>query len=130
MNQEINTVAQMPEKEARTWAMICHLAALSGYMVVFSSYLFPFGNVLGPLIVWAIKKDQSPFIDDQGKEALNFQLTMTIAGLACFALMFVLIGIVLFPVLYIYSIVMIIIAAIKSNEGVYYRYPYTIRFFK
>lgn len=123
MNQETNTIVQVPEKDARNWAMICHLAALSGYVI-------PFGNLLGPLIVWAIKKDEHPFIDDQGKEALNFQLTMTLVAIGCIVLMFVLIGFLLIGALVVFTLIMIIIASIKANEGVYYRYPLTIRFFK
>ena len=123
MDQESNVIVQVPEKDARNWGMICHLAALSGYII-------PFGNVLGPLIVWAIKKDEHPFVNDQGKEALNFQLTMTIVAIVCFALMFVLVGFLLIAVFCVYALIMIIIASIKANEGVYYRYPYTYRFFK
>ena len=123
MDQESNVIVQVPEKDARNWGMICHLAVLSGYII-------PFGNVLGPLIVWAIKKDEHPFVNDQGKEALNFQLTMTIVAIVCFALMFVLVGFLLIAVFCVYALIMIIIASIKANEGVYYRYPYTYRFFK
>jgi len=123
MNDEANAVSVQPDKDARTWGMICHLAALTGYVI-------PFGNVLGPLIVWAIKKDDSPFIDDQGKEALNFQLTLAIALIISMVLMLVFIGFLLLAVLCVYMLIMVIIAAIKANEGVYYRYPYTIRFFK
>jgi len=103
--------------------MLCHLLAFSGYLV-------PFGSVLGPLIIWMIKKDEMPFVDDQGKESLNFQLTMFIAMIVSIILMFVLIGFVLIGVIIIYQIVVIIIASIKANEGVRYRYPYTIRFIK
>jgi len=103
--------------------MLCHLIAFSGYLV-------PFGSVLGPLIIWMIKKDEMPFVDDQGKESLNFQLTMLIAMIVSIILMFVLIGFVLIGVIIIYQIVVIIIASIKANEGVRYRYPYTIRFIK
>ncbi len=123
MNQETTTIVQLPEKDARNWGMLCHLAALSGYII-------PFGNVFGPLIVWAIKKDEFPFVDDQGKEALNFQLTMTLVAIGSFILMFVLIGFVLIVALCIFTLIMIIIASIKANDGVYYRYPFTIRFIK
>jgi uncharacterized Tic20 family protein len=117
------TTATSPAKEARTWAMLCHLVALSGFCV-------PFGNVLGPLIVWAIKRDDDPFIDDQGKEALNFQLTMTIAVVISMILIFVAIGVLLLIVLAIFELVMIIMASVAANEGRAYRYPLTIRFFK
>lgn len=71
-----------------------------------------------------------PFVDDQGKESLNFQLTMLIAVIVSAILMFVVIGFFLIGVLIIYQIVVIIIASIKANDGVRYRYPYTIRFIK
>jgi len=123
MNQETGVTVTIPDKEARNWAMFCHLSALSGFFI-------PFGNVLGPLIVWVIKKDSSPFIDDQGKESLNFQLTVTIAVFVCFLLMLVLIGVVLVAVVGIYALVMTVIASINANDGVTYRYPYTFRFFR
>lgn len=122
MNQPNAAQAQQPDKDARMWGMICHLAGFAGFVV-------PFGNVLGPLIVWAIKKDEIPFVNDQGKEALNFQLTMTIAVIVSIFLMFILIGFFLIGVLCLYDLIIIIIASIKANEGVAYRYPITIRFF-
>lgn len=81
-------------KEVRQWAMLCHFAAFLGLV-------FPFGSVLGPLILWQVKKDMDPLIDDQGKEALNFQLTVAIAWLVCFVLGFVVIGFLLMVVLVI-----------------------------
>jgi uncharacterized Tic20 family protein len=64
MTQDIEATDN-PDKDARLWGMFCHLIAFSGYVV-------PFGSVLGPLIIWLIKKDEMPFVDDQGKESLNF----------------------------------------------------------
>ena len=124
MNNEVSeTTGGIPGKDARTWAMVCHLAAFSGFII-------PFGSLLGPLIVWAIKKDEDPFINDQGKESINFQLTMLIGFVISIILMFVFIGILLIAALVVYCIVMVIIAAMKANEGEQYRYPYVIRFFK
>ena len=71
-----------------------------------------------------------PLVDDQGKESLNFQITMTIGLIICFVLTFVLIGFILLPALALFNLVMIIIAAIKANEGVQYRYPFAFRFIK
>ena len=118
-----SNIVEKPDKDARNWAMICHLSGLTGFVI-------RFGNVLGPLIVWAIKKDDHHFIDDQGKEALNFQLTMTLCLIASAIMIIVLVGILLISVLCIYILFMIIIASIKANDGIYYRYPLTIRFFK
>ena len=120
---ESGDAAALPGKEARTWAMLCHLLALSGVCV-------PFGHVLGPLIIWVLKREEDPFIDDQGKEALNFQLTMTIVIFAVIILMFVVIGFFLLPVLALFEIVLIIMASVAANEGRAYRYPLAIRFIK
>lgn len=85
-------------------------------------------SFLGPLIVWLIKKDQSAFVSDQAKEALNFQIAVAIALWVSFALLWVFcIGLVLLPIVYIGSIVFSIIAALEASKGVYYRYPYTVR---
>ncbi len=112
-----------PNKDQNTWAMLCHLTALAGFV-------FPFGNIIGPLVVWMIKKDEFPLVADQGKESLNFQISMTIYYIVAAILIIVLIGIVLLIGLGIFSLIMIIIAMIKANEGVAYRYPMTIRFLK
>jgi uncharacterized protein len=111
-------------KEERTWAMACHLSAFVGLIGV------GFGHVVGPLIVWIWKKDQFPLVADQGKEALNFQISLTIYILAAWALCFVFIGFILLPLLGIAALVLVIMAAVKANEGVAYRYPATIRFIK
>ncbi len=104
--------------------MICHLAALAGFVGI------PLGNVLGPLIVWLIKREEFPLVADQGKESLNFQISMTIYGVICIPLMFVVIGFLLGLALLIADVVFIIIAAMKANEGALYRYPLTIRLIK
>jgi uncharacterized Tic20 family protein len=104
--------------------MLCHLLAFSGLVVPF------LGNILGPLVMWLLKKEEHPFVDDQGKESLNFQITATIALCVSFALCFVLIGLLLFPLVGIVTVVLTIIGAIKANEGVAYRYPFTLRFIK
>lgn len=111
------------DKDAKMWGMFCHLGSLVGLVV-------PGGFFIGPLVVWLIKKNDMPFVDDQGKESLNFQLTMLIAFLAAFILVFVFIGILLLPVIGIVDLVFTIIAAIKANDGVRYRYPFAIRFIK
>ncbi|MFT6341045.1 MAG: putative Tic20 family protein [Alcanivorax sp.] len=112
-----------PKQEERSLGLACHLLALAGLVV-------PFGNILGPLIMWLVKKDQSSFVDDQGKEALNFNITISIAGFIAFLLMFVVIGGLLLPIIGIFWLVMTIIAAVKANGGERYRYPLTIRLIK
>jgi uncharacterized Tic20 family protein len=104
----------------RNWAMFCHLSAIATGTLLG----LPF---LGPLILWLMKKDQSKFIDFHGKEALNFQLNMLIYLLICGALVCVVVGIVLLPVVGVYALVMAIVAGVKANNGEYYRYPAIIR---
>lgn len=107
-----------------TMAMLCHLLAFVGLIGV------PVGNILGPLVLWLVKKDQDAFVDVTGKEVLNFQISATIYCVVCLLLSFVVIGLFLLPIVIIAVIVYTIIGAIKANEGVLYRYPFTIRFFK
>jgi uncharacterized Tic20 family protein len=103
-----------PGKEERTWAMLCHLSIIAQ---VFLPIL-----VLAPLVIWLWKGDQLPFVKVQGKEVLNFQITLFLAGLISTVLIVVGIGILLLILLWIYSIVAGIIGAVKVNEGVSYRY--------
>ncbi|AYC34846.1 DUF4870 domain-containing protein [Pseudomonas cavernae] len=123
MNDDNRLPGPAPSQEARQWAMFCHFAAFLGLA-------FPFGNLLGPLIVWQIKKDLDPFVDAQGKEALNFQITVAIAALVCILLMLVVIGFLLLGLLGIGALVLTIIAGIKANEGLDYRYPFCWRLLK
>ena len=109
--------------DERLWGMIAHLSALAGFII-------PFGNIAGPLIVWMIKKDAMPFVDDQGKESLNFQITVTIAAIVAAVLIVFLIGFLLLPAVGLAALVFTIIAGIKANEGVAYRYPFTLRLIK
>lgn len=114
-------VPTAPSADQRNWAVLCHLSALLGCVA------WGIGIILGPVIVWLLKKDSMPFVDDQGKEAINFQITVFLAGLVCTALIWVLIGIPLLVALSIADLVLIIIAAIKASEGVAYRYPFSLR---
>jgi len=115
-----NNVQQL-SKDERTFAMLAHLSALSGFVI-------PFGNIIGPLLIWMIKKDEMPFVDDQGKESLNFQISIFIYLVVSAVLIIVLIGIVLLIVVGIFSLIATIIAAVKANDGVKFRYPLCIRF--
>ncbi len=111
-------------KDARMWAMICHLAGLAGMIIP------AVGNIVGPLIIWQIKKDEYPFVDEQGKEAVNFQISMTIYGLISAVLIFVCVGIFLLAAVGVVDLVFLLVAAVKANNGQSYRYPLTIRFIK
>ncbi len=116
--------AALPSKEARQWATICHVVALVGLLGN------GIGFLLGPLVVWLIKRQDDPFIDEQGKEAVNFQITMLIAAIVSVPLCFILVGFVLIVIVGILAIVCPIIGALKANEGAHYRYPLSIRFIK
>ena len=111
-------------KDEKMWAMLSHLTALSGFLVV------PFGNVIAPLVIWLIKKDTMSFVDDQAKESLNFQITLTIGMLISAVLTLLCVGYILLLGLWIAGIVFVIIAALKANEGVKYRYPFALRLIK
>jgi uncharacterized Tic20 family protein len=111
-------------KDARMWAMFCHLAGLAGLI------LPAVGCIVGPLIIWQIKKDDFPFVDEQGKEAVNFQISILIYALVSGLLCFACVGFILAPAVAIFDIVFLLIAAVKANDGVHYRYPLCIRFIK
>jgi len=111
-------------KDDKLFGMLCHLTALAGLLTG------GIGAIIGPLVVWMIKKNEMPFVDDQGKEALNFNITVFIAAFVAFLLIAIAIGAILLPAVGIYWLIYTIIASMKANEGVYYRYPIAIRFIK
>lgn len=110
-------VATTPSTDDRNLAMLAHLLGIvSGFV--------------GALIIWLIKKDQSAYVDEQGKEALNFQITMLIAFVGAWILMFILIGMLLMPLLLIANLVLCILAALAASKGEHYKYPLAIRLLK
>ena len=126
--------SDLPPPDQRQWAMFAHLSALLGCII--TGHWFGFGCFLGPLIIWLVKKDTMPFVDDQGKEALNFNITIGIIGMALLLLTLITLGLgvlIALPVGVVVGVawlVFTIIAAIRANEGVRYRYPYTLRLIK
>jgi uncharacterized protein len=106
--------------DARMFGMLAHISSLAGLVI-------PFGNIIGPLIIWLMKKDQYPFVNDQGKESLNFQITVTIVAIIAALTICIGIGIFLLPLVGLAGAIMAVIAGIKANEGVAYRYPFTLR---
>lgn len=112
--------------DERTWALIGHLSA-------FTFFVSGIGGIVGPLVVWLIKRDTLPFAAEQAKEALNFNITVAIIAMALWIFSFITLGIgflLTIPLglaLFVAWIVFTIIAAIKANEGVDYRYPFTLR---
>ena len=121
--------AGQPEvnKDARTWGMLCHLGGLAGF-------IFPFGNIIAPLVIWLIKKEEHEFVNEQGKEAINFQITLMIAAVVGFILTILIItscvGIPLLIATGVCNIVFCILGAVKANKGEHYRYPVSIRLIK
>ena len=109
-------------EDAKTWGMIAHLSALIGFTGI--------PSIVGPLIVWAVKKDQYPFVADQAKEAMNFHLTVLIAMLICIPTFCIGIGFFLLPAIGVVALVFVILAALKAKDGIYYRYPWTLRLIK
>jgi uncharacterized Tic20 family protein len=126
--QQSQTIEEI-SKDARQWAMFCHLAGLAGYIMPL------LGNIVVPLVLWQVKKDEYPFVDEQGKEAVNFQISMSLYAIAGITLCLITcIGAVLIPVVGaavgIVDLVFLLIAAIKANNAQSYHYPLTIRFIK
>jgi len=109
-----------PSQEERNMAMFCHLGAFAGFII-------PFGSIIVPLVIWLMKKDESEYVDYHGKESLNFQITMMIAFIVATVLIFILIGIPIIIGLAIFELIIVIIAGIKANDGVYYRYPFSFK---
>jgi uncharacterized Tic20 family protein len=114
----------MPSKEERTWAMASHIGSLLGFVLI------PLANIIVPLVIWLVKKDTMPFVADQARESLNFQISVTIAVVVGMILMIFCIGwFVVFPAA-IAGIVFSVIGGIKANDGIRYRYPVTLRLVK
>jgi len=100
---------------------MCHLSALAGFVIPGA------GHILGPLIVWLVKRGDSAEIDAHGKEALNFQISMLIYNVVAGILCLIVIGFVLLAVLHVLNVVFVIIASLRASEGQIYRYPLTLR---
>lgn len=106
----------MEQKSDNSLPMACHLLGLIGF--------------LGPLVIWLIKKDESALVDKHGKESLNFQISIMIYFFIAFMLTFILIGFLLAPAVIIFNYVMVIVAAVKVNNGEDFRYPLCLRLIK
>ena len=113
------TVPYDVSNEDRTWAIITHASAFVGFFV-------PLGNILGPLLVWAVKKDESQFVDENGKQAINFQITWTILFFVAALSIILVIGILLLPLVALAWFVLVIIAIIRASDDQVYDYPLTL----
>ena len=149
---------QKNNQEARNWAMLCHLSSLLWFPLALVGLAIPIANIVGPLIIWLIKKNDSEFIDINGKESLNFQISFTIYGIILFVISAVLLFIYLIfagisatndigflaifggvlggiwlvfllVIIGLVQLVLVIFASVKAYRGQIYRYPFTIRFF-
>ena len=107
----------------KQWVLLSHLSGFAGFV-------FPFGNILRPLLVYLLKKDQSVIVADHSREALNFQISITIYYIIAGILIVVIIGGFLLAILVVLQIVLMIKAALEADKGGFYRYPLTIRFIK
>ena len=121
--------------DQRQWAMFAHLSALLGGLIT-AGWAGGVGCFLGPLVIWLMKRETMPFVGDQAKEALNFNITVAgimlilfLVGIFTFGIGFLL-TVPLMVIVALVSLVFIIIAAIKANDGVAYRYPFAIRLVK
>lgn len=105
----------------RNWAMLCHLSAFAGFF-------FPFGGVIGPLICWLTRRDESSWVNVNGKASLNFQLSMLLYMVLAIPLCFIIIGIPIVMLIGTLKVICIIIASVKAPKGELFRYPLVIPF--
>jgi uncharacterized Tic20 family protein len=119
--QSVPSPVTSSSTNVRTWCVLAHATALVGFLVPVA------GHIVGPLIVWLAKRQDSPEIDAHGKESLNFQISMLIWNAIAAILIIVLIGIPILILLHILNIIFVIVASIQASEGKLYRYPLAIR---
>jgi len=110
-------------KKSNTLPMWCHLS-------VFAGFIIPMGNFLGPLFIWLWKKDENELVDDQGKESLNFQISILLYSIVAGILTLVFIGFILLIAIALFAAIQVIIAAISADKGEKFRYPFCIRVIK
>ncbi|HAX93186.1 MAG TPA: DUF4870 domain-containing protein [Bacteroidales bacterium] len=113
-------IRELSESE-RNWAMLCHLSTFAGYF-------FPFGGILGPLICWLSRKDESQWVDFNGKQALNFQLSILLYMVLAIPLVFIIVGIPILVFLGFLEVICVVIASVKASKGEEFRYPLSIPF--
>lgn len=113
-------IRELSETE-RNWAMLCHLSAFAGFF-------FPFGGIIGPLICWLTRKDESQWVDQNGKASLNFQMSLLLYMVLAVPLIFIIVGIPIVVFLGFLKVVCIIIASVKASKGEEFKYPISIPF--
>ena len=123
----METSIETPSKQqapSYTAGILCHLLGLASFLGI------PFGNIIAPLVLWLLKRADDPFVDVCGKEAVNFQITISLYFTLSVVLIFAKVGILLLPLVVILHVIYTIVASIKASEGQHYRYPLTIRFIR
>jgi uncharacterized protein len=118
---ETTTTTSSTSTSVRTWCILAHATALVGFLVPVA------GHIVGPLVIWLAKRQDSPEIDAHGKESMNFQISMLIWNVIAGILCLILIGIPILILLHILNIIFVIVASIQASEGKLYRYPLAIR---
>lgn len=119
-NEPVTTATTAVSAESKNWAVFTHLSAFAMFLGI--------PSLVGPVVLWAVKKNEDPYVDFHGKEAINFNLSFLIYGVVSALLVLVLVGLLLLPAVFLTWLVLVIVAAVKTNAGEYYRYPLTIRF--
>lgn len=113
-----------PTRDERTWALLSHILPLPAISVVFV------GHILVPLLIWLLKREESAFVADQAKEALNFQISYSLYSILAGLLILACVGWILLPVLGVAWVILAVVATFQANQGIAYRYPLTIRFIR
>ncbi|MHC4694624.1 MAG: DUF4870 domain-containing protein [Planctomycetota bacterium] len=131
VNFQAEQISKEVNKDARMWAMFCHLSGLAALLPI----LPVVGGIVAPLIIWQIKKDDHPFVNEQGREAVNFQISMLLyAVIGSVLCLITCVGAPLTPIVLItvsiIDLIFLLIAAVKANDGFHYQYPLCIRFIK
>ena len=121
---ETNRNDNINQKSESTWAIFCHLSSFVAFIGI------PFGNILGPLVIWLVKKNEMPLVEVEGKSALNFQISMTIYTLIALALCLVVIGFLIIVPIILANVILVIIASVKTSNGEKFQYPCMIHFIK
>jgi hypothetical protein len=119
--KEVRDEVKVLSESERNWAMLCHLSAFAGFF-------FPFGGIIGPLICWLTRKDESAWVDVNGKASMNFQLSILLYIVLTIPLLFIIVGIPIMMFLGALKVICIIIASVKSSKGEKFRYPLSIPF--
>jgi len=108
--------------------MLCHLSALIVLLGI------PFGNILGPFVVWLFKKNDYPTVDEAGRESMNFQISMSVYAVVALILAIgltpLLIGLLFYPVvaaIVALDVILTIVATVRASDNIPYRYPFTLR---